>query len=323
MMKGSMGKTIQVASVLLLFACTNLSQSIGSSRERNITTMSWRVGGSDEIDLRKTPKEQLVRFVYRVIQQGQDEYAREHYSPLEKLSIGDYAFRDFDGDGNLEFVASIDVAGRPFFNTVFVTGKAVDQFAYDKVASWGEKHDFSKEISDLNKDGVLELIAKERWIYPLPEPHLEEAFDKYGGWILADYSWVAIYNWQNGKLTNVSSEFPEFYREKFLPSLEQSIAQIRRFKEASDESKRSLASHYQVLVFKAQRLLGNKTAGLQEAIAWADSGTQILQENAIRIFREIRDAEAIKQLEQLAQGRNSGIARQARNALEALKGADR
>jgi hypothetical protein len=323
MMKGSMGKTIQVVSILLLFACTNLSQNIGSSREMDIAKMSWRFGGSDEKDLKRTPKEQLVRFIDQVIQQGQDEYAKERYSPLEKLLIGDYTFKDLDGDGYLEFVASIDVAGRPFFNTVFVTSKAGAHFAYDRVASWGEKHDFSREISDLNKDGILELLAKERWIYPLPEPHWEEAFDKYGGWILADYSWMNIYNWQNGKLTNVSSKFPGYYREKFLPPLEQSIAQIRQFKVASEEDKRSLARHYQVLTFKAQRLLGNRTTGLQEAIAWANSDSQILQENAIRVLREINDAEAIKQLERLAQGKNSGIAQQARDALEVLKGVDR
>jgi hypothetical protein len=298
-MKESMRKIAPIAFTLLVLTCTGLGQAAASLQNVNISTLNWRVGSSDEPILKSIPKEQLARFVYQLIQQGEDENAKEHYSPVEKFLVGDYTFSDLDGDEHLELVASIDVAGRPFFNSV-VVGRMGDRFVYDIVGSWGEVHNFSKEIQDLNGGGIMELLAREYWIYPRPEPRLEEAFDKYRVWALAGYGWVAIYHWRNGKLINVSTECPEYYREKFLPPLEESIAKIRQFKQASEADKRALASHFQVLMFKAQRLWGNKTVGLQEALTWADSDNPVLQDNAIRIFGEIGDAKSVNQLERLA-----------------------
>jgi hypothetical protein len=237
----------------------------GHHTSRSVANVRWTVQNAGWLNSR--PSKEVAAFIYNVISRGPNTLTKDLFSVVDAKSfrVGDFTFSDLSGNGKLELVASIDTEGRPFFNTVAIIGQAGEEFPYDTIQSWGPVHDFSKEIVDLSHTGTKAIIAKVVEDYPEPEPRLEDAHLESGMSILSDPAWINIYEWHSGVVAQANQRYASYYKTVYVPRTEQTVERISLFPNATLEEKDALASNYKVNLYRAQHLLGEPTAGFQDA----------------------------------------------------------
>lgn len=307
-----------VASAVMIRARNNQTQTTTV----DLRTVSWTEAGGEPAALNQLDSSTVRDFIFQVIQTSGDSQTRDFYTAegVSHFLIGDFKFVDMNHDGNLQLVTSIDVVGRPFFNWVGVIGKVNDQFRFDRVQSWGEKHDFGQEIRDLDGDGTLELLAKERWtdVDASTAGSIASLHDDSGRSLLPDSAWINVLQWNNGTLRNVSDRFNRFYQAEYMPTIQRALSMIDAVPD-SDDIKQEIASVYKVNAFRALRTGGQRQTGYDEAVNWAYSKDPVLQTSAVQVFSDIGDSNSGIQLERLTRSNNPLISNRAAGVLDRLK----
>lgn len=284
----------------------------------DLSTVLWR-GADAELDVLNQLDSSTVRdFVFRVIQTSGESQAFYTSDGVSNFLIGDFKFVDMNRDGNIQLVASIDVAGRPFFNWVGVVGQVNGRFSFDRVPSWGERHDFDRELRDLDGDGTLELLAKDRWADVDDASVPDSLRDSSGVSVLPDSAWINVLQWNNGTLRNVNEKFSRFYQAEYIPTIQRALSTIDAIRD-SDDLKEGIASIYKVNAFRALRTAGRRNVGYEEAVNWAYSRDPVLQISAAQVFSDIGDSDSVVQLERLTRSSDASISNRAEGALERLK----
>lgn len=126
-------------------------------------------------------------------------------------TVGEARFVDLDRNGTLELVATVDYSGRGFFNNVVVVRQQQDDFTWTGVSNNGRSiEDLLAHLVDANGDGVPELV-------------LEKFIDRYEGALQVPVETV-IYRWGSAGFRDESDAFPEYYRTRVIPQLEERLA---------------------------------------------------------------------------------------------------
>lgn len=126
-------------------------------------------------------------------------------------TVGEARFVDLDRDGNLELVATVDYSGRGFFNNIVVVRQQQGDFTWTGITNNGRSiEDLPAHLVDANGDGVPELV-------------LEKFMDRYEGALRVPVETV-IYRWGSAGFRDESDAFPEYYRARVIPDLEQQLA---------------------------------------------------------------------------------------------------
>lgn len=126
-------------------------------------------------------------------------------------NVGEAYFADLDKDADLELLATVDYSGRGFFNNVVVVQQHQGKFAWTEVRSNGRSIErLPAHLIDANGDGAPELV-------------LERFLDRYEGAQRVPAETV-IYRWQAQRFKEDSDAFPQYYRNKVIPSLEKKLA---------------------------------------------------------------------------------------------------
>ena len=140
--------------------------------------------------------------------------------------------------------------------------------------SYGEAGELSKTMRDLNGDGKKELVLSQNVV--------ENEGD-------LKFLWPVVYRLENGKYVEASRDFPKFYDEEVLPTLDKEIAEDQRPDTNDPENLAGLLMER----FKILRVLGrDPTAGLKEAYGWMKSNDPDLLQDAAVTFSEIDGYEA-------------------------------
>jgi hypothetical protein len=126
-------------------------------------------------------------------------------------AVGEARFVDLDQDGNLELVSTVDYSGRGFFNNIVVVRQQQGHFSWTALGNNGRSiEDLPSHLVDANGDGVPELV-------------LEQFMDRYEGALRVPVETV-IYRWGPAGFRDASDAFPEYYRSRVVPKLEEQLA---------------------------------------------------------------------------------------------------
>src|SRR5690349_2629221 len=185
-------KTIRALLCLILLAAsapvwslTPADYAWAAGHPRNVSTVTWT-------------SEQIGEFLARAT--GSDiGYA-----------VGDFAFVDLLGNGNLELVATIDTNGRGFFNDLLVVRRGSAGIAIQTIPVLSMQS-LAGAIFDLNGDGMRELIVPK----PLT-PYLGGAVDQA--------AWTAVYAWTGALFEERTSAFAAWYAANVLPGLQEALS---------------------------------------------------------------------------------------------------
>lgn len=168
-------------------------------------------------------------------------------------------------------------------------------------------------IEDLDDDRTAELI-------------LRVPFSEYRGTRPLPI-WTAVYKWNGVAFVDSSRKFPEFYKERILPTVESRIKDLTKASvtvESGDgESgniKEEMISAETCIKDKISRTTGdNPTAGIEQARVWAKNKNPNLRANAVAVFADMNDPYFTTDLEALAADADPSVAENAKHARARLK----
>ena len=191
---------------------------------------------------------------------------------VKPQDIGDFTWADLQGDGTLELVATMDVNGREFFNTLIIFRRdPASKVTAEKLEGWMIP-DLQDVIRDLNRNGQDEFII----------PTVLESFST------ADtITWPAVYRLEKGKYVEASRDFSGYYDSDVLPHLDREIQSLQSEKSAGSAPQEELAAPIMVRN-KILRVLGREpTAGLQQAYEWMKTDDPKLLLDAAATLKDI------------------------------------
>ena len=161
------------------------------------------------------------------------------------------------------------------------------------------------EVVDLDGDGLSELIST-------------DFVGGYDGASTVPVLWPTILRVRDDKIVDVSSSFPEYYRQRVLGSLELwKSMPTDGAGTAFSAWRERVVPRLQYVEFRAKRILGEKAAGLDEAMSWSRSEDSGFQRMALDLLKDYPSRPGAKEaLERLAESKNGFISMMARKALE-------
>jgi hypothetical protein len=193
---------------LFILGCVLLARLAvaANSPQPDLASADWSVSAPHSLQDNPPSKQAVWFFINRLGDPSLD---------VSELSAGDgklcsFRFVDLRHSGELSLVAVYDGGGTADCNELTV---------FDKSSAGIEMYDYSgalasdvNVVKDINGDGHFELVAFDR-LTPLAE-----------GLDWTD-KWPSIYSWTGKGYTNVSSQYPRYYRI-WLASLKKEIASL-------------------------------------------------------------------------------------------------
>jgi hypothetical protein len=230
-------------------------------------------------------------------------------------------------------VAVTDITGRDFFNCleiILCDGKKCDMWDQHSDA----ENDLNEQLVDIDGDGVFEMITTE----------LAGGYDGATSRPLYLYS---IRKFMNGDMVDVSSKYLKYFQDHILPKMEADKREVEKtFKflnapkpiRAQDSDRRPTIEEETALrqyeahetKWKAKataelqyvqdeyhrRVLGEKTAGLENALRWAESDELEIKRFGIAVLELIESPLAAAAIQKLASSPDTSISERARMALD-------
>lgn len=239
----------------------------------SIVGTSWNKGNLDRLNtIGKADVAQLLTDVTGFV-------LHSDCACVKPQDIGEFTWADLRGNGRLELLATLDVNGREFFNTVvIVRQEPSDKMTAEELEGWMIT-DLHSIIRDLNGNGQDELII----------PTVLESFST------ADtITWPAVYRLEKGKYVEASGDFPAYYDSHVLPQLDREIQSVQNERSAGGDgaTEDKLASLIMTRD-KILRVLGREPmAGLQQAHEWMNSNDPKLLLAAAATLKDIGGHEA-------------------------------
>jgi hypothetical protein len=194
-------------------------------------------------------------------------------------------------DGVFRLVALLDVNGRHNCSKLVVVEKSAAHFNIVNNIEAISNGIVTDMLQDVDNDNSPELIVTQAWSRP------------ERGVCLA--TWQHIYKWHEGKFTDQSASFPNYYKDR-RNQLVKSLAHDADF------------VCHQMEIDKISRMLGAPAAGFDRAVAWTKDPDESLRRKAATVFADIGDAASKKNLALLAKDSDPLTAKSAQMYLDTL-----
>lgn len=261
---------------LLLGPTSILGQQTGVARAS--LPFAWPVTVGAVPEASRTPVATVGEFVRTVMHED------------KTLFVPQFKFAVFE-HGKIDLVAAV---GRHAFGAIMVIRREDSGFRY-----WSFEHDsgepLARDVSDLDGDGLAELVT---WTWPMG----------YEGTESEPIYWCSVYKFRGGHPEDVGASFPQVYQGEMLPWLDY----VERVFTGLDEEDRAAHLYdldkvqYVKLKYRRQ-ILGEKLAGLSEALGWAQSNRPAIQLLAVGTLKDIDDPRSVAELEKLVRSKNQGV----------------
>jgi hypothetical protein len=206
-----------------------------------------------------------------------------------EASVCSATFADLAGDGSYQLLASIDQSGRMFCNQVVIFSKTHTGFKSATLETWW-LDDVSKYVEDLRGDGRKELLVPQSLTF-------------YAG-AKCMAAWTRVFRIIDGSLSDVSSEFPNFYSSR--------LNELRRNLRKNSEYSVCL----EIEADKIKRVMGTvPDAGLAKALAWMTSSDASLRLKAVCVLSDIGDTTSLEALRRASQDKDPVVSDAAKMSL--------
>ena len=265
-------------------------------------------------------KEEILRFLQEMYPESSVEtvFAMQSFRfvPLEKDKFW--------------LVAVTDVTGRDFFNSLQIIRCEGRQCIMTGEHSDGE-NDLDEQLVDVDGDGVFEVVTR-------------AMAGGYDGVFSRPIFVYSIKRLVGGDLVDVSAKYPEYFRDHILPMMTSDARDMKRdllrdaepeavpeasprltVAEEADAHRMALRVKSRAAKAKAEmqfvqddyrrRILGEKAAGLENALRWARDPDPEVRQFATGVLEKIDTPAAAAELERLAGASDATLAQSARGAL--------
>ncbi len=187
----------------------------------------------------------------------------------------------------IDLVASIDTSGRGMFNTFIAVWPNSSGYGHAMLPSDAQTV-LARDVIDLDGTGLYKVVAG---IFP----------GGYQGKDTIPLPWYTVQALKGGKWIDISDQYPELYQADLIP---RSSLLLQVVDAASSGDKVLVQSYrgYSLFIrFKYERaVLHNPRAGLESALAWAESPDSSVRVLAAKTLGEIADPRSISVLRVLA-----------------------
>ncbi len=231
-------------------------------------------------------------------------------------------------------VADTDASGNDLFGTLEIV--RCEGAACIVCTQLTEAEDLDTDIVDMNGDGVFEVVTKQSADYHTRSDWGRPPFV------------YSIRSVLNGKLVDITSKYPDYFKSHIFPrmeadrkTIEAMIANMdrpqpvhlsdldgnKRLSSDEEQNGRQAALANDRWKLKAtvelqyvqddyhRRILGEKAAGLENALKWAKSDDEGLRAFGVKALEPIDSPTAASELLRIANSKDSSLAEDARNAL--------
>jgi hypothetical protein len=269
-------------------------------------------------------REDVLRFVVELHRDNADE---------EVYAIQGFRFVPLEKD-KFYLVADADVSGRDLFGSLQIVRCEGAACIIGSQAT--EAEDLDTDLVDVGGDGVFQVITK------------ETAAPNVGMMGTVPLYVYLIRSLVGGDLVDVSSKYPEYFKDHILPRMEadgkgveENIASMdkpqplhvsdidgskRLTPDAQENNPQEILRTQEWKVKAAaerqyvqddyhRRVLGEKTAGLENALKWARADDAWLKGFGVKALEPIDSPVAAAELSMIANSGDSSLAEDARNAL--------
>ena len=218
----------------------------------------------------------------------------------EDSSLGVPEFRFVQLEKNRLYLA-VSI-GRHALGSLVVIKPEGQSFRYFEFED-DEPQPLARKVVDLDGEGVAEVTTA-----PLVAG--------YEGATTQPIYWYSIYKFEDGYPRDVSANFPSFYELALFPWLSYLEGLFSQCKVTSPGGSEYALAKIEFVRFKYQRTIkGVKNAGLEQALAWAESSNPNVQMLALRTFEEIADPKSVAEIVKLTHSPKPGVCMTAVNSL--------
>jgi len=282
-----------VVTAILLSAMQLSGQDMDTRLVSGTTGFSWPQTHTSAVQANTLPKEKIRSFLNSLTAQVPG------YLPIR---LGGFRFVPLE-KGRYHLVAV--TGGDRFYWYVVVVAPEGQGFRFSDTISHGALP-LPMTAVDLDGDGVDELVTS-HWAAG------------YQGASTPPIYWYTVWGFRDGIPYDASAQFPEFYRGFVLGQLPYLDELLNKLRPTDPEGVQVPLAEIEYVRLKFQRLiLGEKNAGLEQALAWAESKDGTLQSMGIWSLAEMPAPEAEQELNKLARSPNfadsakAALARRAR-----------
>ena len=219
-----------------------------------------------------------------------------------------YRWLNATGDSEHELFVVTDPNGRNYCGTAYVVRRGTDAYLFQQFdASAGVE--LASAVRDLNGDGIPELVLGQT--YTISQD------------VRCKPEWQSIYQWNGNKYVAADAKFPSFYRQR-LQALEQAISNddlepVSPERQSVNEEERSCEYMERDRIRRFLHI--DDKAGLDRALGWVTSSSDVLRDRAVEVLSHIKDDRATKALQTLSGDPDPVVSADAKEALAEANGA--
>jgi hypothetical protein len=298
----------RIVTTALLLVATILTSTSPQAQAIDLRLLNWTAGASDSVAKVPFKARDVANFLWTILNSDDDrrmyESVRPSNAPAMPYSVADFVWIDLDGDSSLDLVAMLSTTPREVYNEIVFVRRVGGEFLVTRTPT--------ADLDGRTLDRVILRDTTSGILFLVPTRYATGTGPN-------EVVWLAVYQWGNGGLVDVSDRHPDVY-EGDIPDLRTEIASLQaefeRTRSPLDEE--AVASAQMVLDRILRVTRQDVAAPIRHAADWASSRNLVLRRFALTVLETFPDSQGLPALRMLARDPDRFIRERAGKKLQEL-----